>query len=153
MTAPSTPAILLEDRIALQDLMMAYCYAVDRLEDVDGLLSLFTPDAVLDFSRIGLPVMTGHGEMRAFFSTVFVTMSHHAHYITNFRPIRFDGDSGAMTAYVLGLGRAKDGNTVEVKVQYTFDCVRTIDGWKCRHYSMFAMMPLPGSLTEIHGEH
>lgn len=47
----------MEVRVALQDLMTAYCYAVDRLDDVDGLLDLFTEDAVLDFSAIGLPVM------------------------------------------------------------------------------------------------
>ncbi|QUT05529.1 nuclear transport factor 2 family protein [Sphingobium phenoxybenzoativorans] len=144
-------AIPLEDRIGLQDLMTAYCYAVDKLDDVAGLLSLFTPDAVLDFTAIGLPLMHGHGEIKAFFDRVFADMSHHSHYISNFRPIRYDGASGAMTAYVVGLGRAKDGNTVEVNVQYTFDAVKTGSGWLCTRYSMFAMMPLPGSLAEIHG--
>jgi len=146
-------SIPLEDRIGLQDLMTAYCYAVDKLDDVDGLVSLFTPDAVLDFSAIGLPVMNGHGEIRTFFDRVFTDMSHHSHYITNFRPIRYDGTSGAMTAYVIGIGRANDGNTVEVNVQYTFDAVKTEAGWVCKHYSMFSMMPLPGSLAEIHGDH
>ena len=146
-------SIPIDDRIALQDLMTDYCYAVDRLDDIDGLLALFTPDAVLDFSAIGLPLMKGHGEIRRFFAAAFAEMSHHAHYISNFRPIRYDGDTGAMTAYVTGLGRSKDGNTVDVKVQYTFDAVRTADGWKARGYSMFSMMPLPASLAEIHGEH
>ncbi|MFA7439855.1 MAG: nuclear transport factor 2 family protein [Sphingomonadaceae bacterium] len=144
--------IPLEDRIALQDLMTAYCYAVDKLENIDVLLSLFTDDAVLDFTAIGLPLMNGKGDIRRFFEGVFADMSHHAHYITNFRPIRSDAEGGAMTAYVIGLGRSKDGNEVEVNVQYTFDAVRTADGWKVRRYSMFSMMPLPGSLAEIHGD-
>jgi ketosteroid isomerase-like protein len=143
--------ISIEDRLALQDLMIAYCYAVDKLTDVDGLLALFTEDAVLDFTKIGLPLMNGHDEIRSFFDGVFATMSHHAHYITNFRPVQFGGNRGVMTAYVLGLGRSKDGNEVAVNVQYTFEAVRTPTGWKAERYSMFAMMPLPGSLAEIHG--
>jgi ketosteroid isomerase-like protein len=145
-------AIPLEDRIALQDLMTAYCYAVDRLDDVDGLLALFVPDAVLDFTRIGLPLMNGHGEIRRFFDGVFRDMSHHAHYISNFRPEAYDGTTAAMSAYVHAFGRSKDGNSVEVHVQYRFECVRTAAGWKARRYSMFSMMPLPGSLAEIHGD-
>jgi ketosteroid isomerase-like protein len=143
----------LDVRIAMQDLMTAYCYAVDKLEDVDGLLSLFTEDAVLDFGKIGLPVMNGHGDIRAFFDRVFKDMSHHAHYITNFRPESFGGDTAVMSAYVIGLGRAKDGNEVAVNVQYKFEAVQTAAGWKAKRYSMFSMMPLPGSLSEIHGEH
>lgn len=145
--------IPIEDRIAMQDLMTSYCYAVDKLDDVEALLSLFTEDAVLDFTRIGLPLMHGHGEIRKFFAGVFADMSHHAHYMTNFRPEAYDGDTAAMSAYVIGLGRAKDGNEVAVNVQYRFDAVRTGAGWKARRYSMFAMMPLPGSLLEIHGAH
>lgn len=147
-----TVSIPLEDRIALQDLMTAYCYAVDKLDDVPGILALFTEDAVLDFRKIGLPLMNGHGDIQAFFDGVFADMSHHAHYITNFRPEVWDGDTAAMSAYVIGMGRAKDGNEVLVHVQYRFDCVRTAVGWKANRYSMFGMMPLPGSLAEMHGD-
>jgi len=147
-------AIPLEDRIALQDLMTAYCYAVDKLANVEELLALFTEGAVLDFTQIGLPLMTGRGEIKQFFDRVFADMSHHAHYISNFRPVRYEGEAAAMTAYVIGIGRARDGNTVEVNVQYLFEAVRQSSGsWLCERYSMFSMMPLPGSLTEIHGEH
>jgi len=140
-------------RTALQDLMIAYCYAVDKLDDIDALLDLFTEDAVLDFTRIGLPLMNGRADIRRFFDGVFADMTHHAHYISNFRPAGWDGTTGAMTAYVTGLGRSKDGNTVDVKVQYTFEASEQSDGsWKCHRYSMFAMMPLPESLAEIHGE-
>ena len=147
-----TVSMPLEDRIALQDLMTAYCYAVDKLDDLPGILALFTEDAVLDFRKIGLPLMNGYGDIRAFFDGVFADMSHHAHYITNFRPEAWDGDRAAMSAYVIGMGRAKDGNEVLVHVQYRFDCVRTTAGWKASRYSMFGMMPLPGSLAEMHGD-
>jgi len=142
----------IEDRIAIQDLMTAYCYAVDDIGHIEPLLALFTDDAVLDFRKIGLPLMNGKGDIRNFFESVFADMTHHAHYISNFRPEAYDGDTAAMSAYVNGMGRAKDGNEVVVQVQYRFDCVRTAEGWKANRYSMFAMMPAPASLEEIHGD-
>jgi ketosteroid isomerase-like protein len=145
-------AMPLEDRIALQDLMTDYCYAVDTLSDINGLLDLFTDDVVFDFTRIGLPLMNGKEDVRTFFDRVFADMTHHAHHIGNFRVDSYDGSKASMRAYVQGLGRARDGNTVDVHVCYYFDCVRTDAGWKCRKYWMHALMPLPGSLAEIHAD-
>lgn len=142
----------IEDRLALQDLMTAYCYAVDDIGKIEPLLDIFTDDAVLDFRTIGLPLMNGKGDIRAFFEGVFADMSHHAHYITNFRPEAYDGDTAAMSAYVIGMGRANDGNEVVAHVRYRFECLRTDAGWKCNNYSMVSMMPVPESIAEIHGE-
>lgn len=144
--------IPLEERIALQDLMVDYCYAVDKLTDVEELLDLFTDDAVLDFSAIGLPLMPGKAAVKAFFDSVFAGMSHHTHYIGNFRAESYDGDRATMRAYVQGLGRAKDGNQVHVHVRYTMDCVKQAGVWKCSKYWIHPGMPLPGSLDEIHGD-
>ena len=143
----------LEERIALQDFMTDYCYAVDKLEDVNELLGLFTEDAVLNLSDIGLPLMSGKAEYRKFYDTVFADMSHHTHYISNFRVESYEGNTAVMRAYVQGLGRSKAGNEVHVHVRYRMDCVKTGAGWKCKKYCIYAGMPLPGSLGEIHGEH
>ena len=144
--------IPLEERIALQDLMVDYCYAVDKLTDVDELLALFTDDAVLDFSDIGLPAMPGKDSFRKFYDAVFADMSHHTHYISNFRVESYAGDTANMRAYVQGLGRAKDGNEVHVHVRYRLECVKQGGRWLCSKYQIFAGMPLPGSLDEIHGD-
>ena len=130
---------------ALERLMVDYCYAVDGLEEVQPLLDLFTEEVVADFTAIGLPILNGKSELKAFFAAVFADMSHH------FRPERWDGTVGTMTAYVIGIGHAKDGNHVEVQVRYRMECVETATGWKCRHYTIVPMMPLPGSLGEMHG--
>ena len=145
--------IPLTERFALQDLMTDYCYAVDKLTDVEELLDLFTDDAVLDFSGIGLPAMPGKSSFRKFYEDVFADMSHHTHYISNFRVEHYDGVKGTMRAYVQGLGRSNDGNEVHVHVRYRMDCVKTDAGWKFEKYSINAGMPLPGSLDEIHGDH
>lgn len=141
--------IPLEERIALQDLMTDYCYAVDKLSEVDDLLDLFTEDAVLDFSDIGLPAMPGKAEFRQFYESVFANMSHHTHYISNFRLQHYDGKQATMRAYVQGLGRAKDGNQVHVHVRYLMDCVKSDSGWKCSKYVITAGMPIE-SLDAVH---
>jgi len=139
-----------EDRIALQDMMTEYCYAVDKLTDLDDLLDLFTDDAVLDFSDIGLPAMPGKERFREFYQAVFADMSHHQHYISNFRVSSYSGDAAVMTAYVQGLGRSNDGNTVLVHVRYRMDFVKVNGAWKCSAYYILKGMPMPDSLTQIH---
>lgn len=139
-------------RTAITRLMVDYCYNVDALEDMERFLSVFTEDAVTDMTAIGLPLMNNREELRQFFEGVFETMSHHFHFISNFRPQSWDGTVGAMQAYVIGMGRAKDGNMVTVQVRYRMECLETAEGWKCRHYTITPMMPLPGSLNEIHGD-
>lgn len=142
-----------EERIALQDLMTDYCWAVDALDDLEGLLDLFTDDAVLDFSAIGLPAMPGKEAFRGFYTRVFADMSHHQHYITNFRVESYTGTQASMRSYAHGLGRSKDGNSVDVHVRYRMVCDKVDGIWKISRYEISAGMPLPGSLDEIHGDH
>ncbi len=141
-------------RTALERHLIEYCYAVDGLEDVGPLMVLFTDDAVADFSAIGLPAMTGREEIGAFYKAVFADMTHHFHFISNFRPDGWDADegAGAMTAYVIGMGAAKDGSSITVQVKYRMECVQQGGAWKCRHYAITPMMPMPGSLGEVHGQ-
>jgi ketosteroid isomerase-like protein len=103
----------------------SYCYAVDKLGDVDGLLSLFTEDAVFDLSPIGLPKIQGNAAIGAFFVDVFEMMTHHAHYVANFTVQRLEGGAASTRAYVMGMGNARDGSSVLVYVDYHLDCVRT----------------------------
>lgn len=138
------------DRLALQDLLSAYCTAVDTLADMDGMLRIFTKDAVFDLSGIGLPSVVGHDGIRGFFEPVFENMTNHAHYWSNFCVDRLDGDEASVRALVTGMGIARDGNSVVVHVRYFLDCVRTAEGWKFKRFYEDAAMPLPKSLTEIH---
>jgi ketosteroid isomerase-like protein len=140
------------DRLAINDLMVAYCTAVDSLHDVQAVCDVFTEDAVFDLSGIGLPKAEGHDGIRGFFTGVFDGMSHHAHYLTNFAMTGYHGDTASARAYIIGMGRAKDGNEVTVNGRYFFDVRRTANGWKATRYTMDFMMPLPGSLAEIHAD-
>ena len=141
----------IEDRIALQDALTAYCTAVDSLSDLDALLDCFTEDAVFDLTGIGLPRFDGHAGIRGFFTQVFGDMSHHAHFATNFAVDRLDGNEASCRAYVMGMGATHDGRSVLVYVRYFLDYVRSDRGWKIKSFSESSLMPLPESLTGIHG--
>lgn len=136
----------IEDRLAIQDLMIAYAHAVDTIGNIDGILDVFTEDAVFDLSGIGLTPKVGHDGIRAFFTNVFANMAHHAHYLTNFAVTAYDGDTASMRAYVIGMGQGKDGSSVTVNGRYYFDVRRTENGWKATRYTMDFLMPLSGTL-------
>ncbi len=51
----------------------------------------------------------------------------------------------------MGMGVARDGNDVLVYVKYFLDFVKQDGAWKIRHFGEASLMPLPDSLTEIHG--
>jgi ketosteroid isomerase-like protein len=141
----------IEDRQALEDLLHAYTGAVDSLSDIDGLLACFTENAVFDLSGIHLPRFDGHAGIRGFFQQVFKDMSHHAHFVANFGIDSISAQEATTRAYVMGMGRAHDGNEVLVYVRYRLDCVRAPGGWKIAAFSEGPLMPLPKSLTDIHG--
>ena len=67
-------AASIEERLELQDIMTEYCYRVDALDDITAVLDLFTDDAVIDFSFIGLPAMDGKPVFQAFYEGVFADM-------------------------------------------------------------------------------
>ena len=97
----------IEDRLALQDVVNAYCTAVDKLSDIEGLVGLFTADAVFDLSAIHLPRVEGHAGIRGFFQPVFEMMTHHAHYWSNFRIDRLQPNEASLSAYVSQLIEAR----------------------------------------------
>lgn len=140
------------DRLALEDLMVAYCYAVDALDDLDALLALFTADAELDFSAIGLPVLRGRAEMRRFYQGVFADMRHHTHCLSNFQIEQYRPERAVTRAYVHGLGIDRRGTAVEVHVRYRMECLLTAAGWRIARYWITPGMPLPGDLAAVHGD-
>jgi ketosteroid isomerase-like protein len=136
----------IEDRLAIQDLLVAYAHAVDSLDDIDAICDVFTDDAIFDLSGIGLASVVGHSGIRGFFENVFANMANHAHYLTNFAITAYAGDHASIRAYVIGMGMGKDGQGVTVNGRYYFDVRRTAAGWKATRYSMDFLMPLSGTL-------
>ncbi|MFC0203761.1 nuclear transport factor 2 family protein [Novosphingobium soli] len=134
----------IEDRLAIQDLLVAYAHAVDSLHDLDGICAVFAEDAVFDLSGIGFPSLVGHDEIRAFFADTFAAMAAHAHYLTNFAITDWQGDAASIRAYVIGMGRYKAGGGITVHGRYYFDVVRRPEGWKAKRYTMDFLIPPEG---------
>lgn len=142
----------LEDRFALEDLTVAYAHALDSMVDVQAICACFTEDAVYDLTGIGMVKVISHTGIAALFTGIFETMSHQAHYLSNFAVTAYAGNTASVRTYVTGMGRAQDGTEVTVNGRYYFDAVRTDKGWKFTNYHMDFLMPLPGALANIHGE-
>lgn len=80
----------LSDRFEIQDLMVAYCYAVDD-RDFGALDRLFTQDAVIDYSEM-VGIKGSLPEIKAFLeaSLASIPMVQHAVSTTQYL---FDGDT------------------------------------------------------------
>lgn len=140
----------LVERNALEEAVVKYCTAVDRLDDVADMLTNFTEDAVLDLTGLLLPRFVGHEEIGGFYRQVFADMSHHGHLLTNFRVEQLEGDAAAVKCYVTGLGRSKAGVDILVYVWYDLK-FRKVDGtWKISFFYEAPLMPMPESVTQVH---
>ncbi|WP_185267102.1 nuclear transport factor 2 family protein [Halopseudomonas xiamenensis] len=131
----------IEDRLALQDLISSYCIHIDEGQDVDAIVDCFVDDAVLDLSGLGLPVVTGRQNIREFFISVLAGTECNAHYSTNFRINRLEGDEAECQSYVHAVGVARGGSDILVYAKHQFQCVRTEKGWKIKHFSEPYLVP------------
>jgi|GEM_PF-295425 ketosteroid isomerase-like protein len=137
----------IEDRLAIQDLIIAYAHAVDTMTDLDAICAVFTCDVVFDLSGIGLPALHGHDGVRQFYTGAFAQTSHYAHYLTNFAVTGYAGDTASMRAYVIGKGLGRDGSTLTVHGRFYFDVVRDAAGWKGSRFAMDLLLP-PGGVPD-----
>jgi ketosteroid isomerase-like protein len=128
--------------VAAERLMVDYCHHLDALGEAAPLLALFTPDAVVDMTAIGMPRFEGHEGLRGFFEGVKARLSHSFHLIGNIRCESWDGAVAVMTAHVQGMGQPRGRAQVVMQVRYRMECIQTPGGWKCRHYTVTPMMPL-----------
>ncbi len=127
---------------ALKRLMTEYAHGVDTRGDPEKVVACFTPDAALDFSAVGFPVMNGEDEIRAFYTGLVENMAHEFHMAANPRAESWDGTVGTLTSYVMGMGLAKDGTAISVQVKYRMECVEHEGAWRCRRFTLEAMMPM-----------
>jgi ketosteroid isomerase-like protein len=138
------------EKCALEEALLKYCTAVDKLSDIEFMLSCFTEDAVFDLGGLQLPRYVGHRQIAAFFTQVFADMSHHAHLVTNFRIESLQKDTADVQAYITGLGRSKAGIDIQVYVRYDLKLRKTSQGWKIAVFGEAPIMPMPDSVLAVH---
>lgn len=141
----------IEDRAALESVLLRYYYAVDTLSDVDTLVDCFTPDAIFDVSDLGLEVYRGHDAIRNFFDGVFADTPHHCHHVSNFDITRLEENEASARGYVIGKAEGSNGIKVFVHCCYNIEYVRTDAGWKMRVFDEDSLMPLGDEVRELHG--
>lgn len=141
---------IMEDRAALEGVLMKYYYAVDSRSDLDSLIDCFTPDAEFDVADLGLEVYRGHDAIRGFFKEVFEHTPHHCHHVSNFDITRLEANEASARGYVIGKALGANGVKVFVHCCYFIEYVRTADGWKMRLFDEDALMPIGDEVRELH---
>jgi 3-phenylpropionate/cinnamic acid dioxygenase small subunit len=130
----------ISDRMEIYDTLVRYSYGLDhrRWEEWDA---AFLPDAVLDFSAVGL-ARHSPAELREIFSRSDATRISGQHLLSNIR-IRLDGDTAATHAEysLVTLARTdRPGRARRITGGgwYEDDLVRTAVGWRIRNRRAFS---------------
>jgi hypothetical protein len=119
------------DRIAIDDLLTRYVMAVDS-GDWDQLDTVFTPDAVIDYTSAG-GVRGTRDEVKAWLAEALTPFPVRQHMIGNKR-VELDGDRATVRAYFFnpmmitlpdGTRHATPGGGY-----YNHRLVRTPEGWR-----------------------
>lgn len=138
---------LLAAKLEIQEQLAHYAHGVDRA-DADLLRSVFTEDAVLDYSKAGIP-KGSRDEVCGFFIKAFSeSMVWAQHYITNFEiDLNEARDEAAVTAmfYNPCLIPGMEEPSIFGGF-YTHEFVKTPDGWKSKHvieHPVFSVNPPP----------
>ena len=123
----------LSDRQEIVDVITRYTRAVDT-RSWDDLATVFTDDAVLDYSPVGGPVGPP-AEVVPWLAHALAGFDRHQHLIGQVS-IALGGDTARATAYFTNpmVALAPDGTETlwEVGGYYHHDLVRTPDGWRSR---------------------
>ena len=121
----------LADKLEIQEQLARYARGVDT-HDWELWKSVFTEDAVVDYSQSGIP-SGSRDEVAAFLAEAYATIPWATHHITNVE-VDLDGDRAAVRAMffnpmqIPGVeGSSSTGG------YYHHDFVRTADGWKSEH--------------------
>ncbi len=122
----------ISDRLEIQDLIARYCHAIDRRE-LGELDSIFTEDAVIDYTAFGAP-RGGVEETRRFLSEALALHRAYYHLAATSR-IVLDGDSAEChtichNPMIFEGGDGRPDTFYVCGLWYHDRLVRTADGWR-----------------------
>jgi ketosteroid isomerase-like protein len=123
----------ISDRMEIQELMVAYCYAVDS-SNWDALDAVFTPDAIIDYSEM-VGVRGNLTEIKAFLAASLSQVAGFQHCISTTQ-LKFEGDTarGRTVCFNPITIRKPDGakQVMFMGLWYRDIFVRTPQGWRIR---------------------
>lgn len=119
------------DRLAIDDLLTRYTMAVDGA-DWDQLDTVFTPDAVIDYTSAG-GVRGSRDEIKAWLAEALAPFPVRQHLIANKR-VELDGDRATVRAYfynpMMITGPGGSSHATPGGGYYNHRLVRTAEGWR-----------------------
>ena len=119
------------DKLEIHELLARYARGVDT-HDWELWRSVFTDDAVVDYSRSGIPSGT-RDEIADVLRNAFDTIPWATHHVTNVE-IDLDGDDAHVRAMFFNPMQLPGMDTPSATGGYYFhELVRTPAGWKSRH--------------------
>jgi uncharacterized protein (TIGR02246 family) len=119
------------DEAAIAALLYRYARAVDT-KDWELYRSVFTQDAVIDYSSAGIPAGS-RDEIAEFLKMGFTTIPWSMHYITNIEA-DVDGDTARVRAMFYNPMQLPDmAEMSSCGGYYHHELVRTPAGWRSRH--------------------
>ena len=121
----------MSDEAEIARLLYRYARAVDT-KDWELYRSVFTQDAVIDYSSAGIPAGS-RDEIAEFLSKGFTTIPWSMHYITNIEA-DVDGDTASVRAMFYNPMQLPGmAEMSSCGGYYHHELVRTPDGWRSRH--------------------
>lgn len=129
-------AVSLEDRRAIDDHFVSFCYAADALGDGEALAAHFAEDAVYDLTGFGLQAFTGRAAISDFFARSFAATERNVHFISNIKVCSTAAATAVASAYVHAFSHSNDGGKMEIRARYDVDLLKTDDGWKFSRMSI-----------------
>jgi len=129
----------LADIEEIKQLSHRYSRGLDTF-DLEGILSVYTDDAVFDASGFELGKMEGRDQLRKFFGGSLETLKTSIHLIGS-HIIDVDGDSAAGSCYLDQDGYTHEGNRVRCLGIYEDTYRRTDVGWKISSRKISPLVP------------
>jgi SnoaL-like domain len=118
----------ISDRMEINDLMVAYCYAVDT-RNYDALDDVFTEDAVIDYSEM-VGFVGNREETKAFLVAGLSPISAFQHIISTSQ-ITLDGDrANGRTMCTNPMVVRENQHLMAFGLWYRDEFVRTPKGWR-----------------------
>ena len=122
----------MSDRLEIQDLLTAYCHAID-LRDWDALDNVFTADAFIDYTQAGgergaLP------QIKAYLDRAMKQFSGFQHMVSTMK-LELDGDAAKAKTILFNPMITEHGGSQHVFFVGLWYCdrlVRTAEGWRIR---------------------
>ncbi len=138
----------LVDRQQINDTLIAYCCALDRM-DLPAIAVLFTRDCVVDYGPDDR--LRSHGS--AALATSLARMwrwSRTSHHLSNIQVTFDDASSATAVSYVHAWHERPDGSTATILGQYEDRLVRESGGWRIAKRRMLMNGCDAGFTVDIH---